>query len=280
MPFTFKLSQRLARMRCAALLASAALAACEKPAVTLTEPNPTIHLQVSPKSVTLSTGGTSQLMAVGLTPTGDTAQIAVSWSVTGGAVTDTSTKNGQHYGRYKAGADTGKFKVVARGVGSGASDTATVTVIPPPVASVRVTPAIVSLFVGTAVQLTATTTDSAGNLLSGRSIAWSTSNAAVASVNGTGLTTGLAPGSATITATSQGVSGTAAIAVSKVPVASVQVLPASASILVGQTVQLAATPKDSAGTTLTGRTVTWASSNTSVATVSSSGLVTGIVAGT
>src|SRR5207249_10562450 len=96
-------------------LASAARAACEKPAVMLTEPNPTIHLQVSPKSVTLSTGGTSQLMAVGLTPTGDTADIAVSWSVTSGAITDTSTSNGRHYGRYKAGADTAKRKRAARG---------------------------------------------------------------------------------------------------------------------------------------------------------------------
>src|SRR5256885_8754560 len=64
-----------------------------------------------------------------------------------------------------------------------------------------------------------------------------------------------------------------------VPVATVTVSPASASVPAGQTAQLTATPKDASGNSLTGRTITWASSNTSVATVSSSGLVRGVVAG-
>src|SRR5207249_10482029 len=63
-------------------------------------------------------------------------------------------------------------------------------------------------------------------------------------------------------------------------VAPVTVSPATVSISVGQLLQLTATPKDSAGAALTGRTVMWTSSNASVATVSSSGLVTGSVAGT
>jgi len=47
----------------------------------------------------------------------------------------------------------------------------------------------------------------------------------------------------------------------------------------GQTVQLTATLKDANGNTLTGRTVTWSSDNTAVATVSGSGLVSGVAAG-
>src|SRR5207249_6507615 len=76
--------------------------------------------------------------------------------------------------------------------------------------------------------------------------------------------------------------GSARVTVTLVPVASVAtvaVAPATASLTVGQTVQLTATPKDSAGSALTGRTVTWASSNTAVATVSPSGLVTSKAAG-
>src|SRR5438067_10795671 len=53
------------------------------------------------------------------------------------------------------------------------------------------------------------------------------------------------------------------------PVASVVVSPATASLLVGQTTQLTATPKDANGNTLSGRAITWSSSNT-VATVSRS----------
>src|SRR6266566_7712617 len=64
------------------------------------------------------------------------------------------------------------------------------------------------------------------------------------------------------------------------PVASVAVSPATASPQVGQTAQLSATPKDSGGSALTGRTVTWTSGNTSMVTVSSSGLVKGVAAGT
>jgi uncharacterized protein YjdB len=64
------------------------------------------------------------------------------------------------------------------------------------------------------------------------------------------------------------------------PVATVSVSPASLSIAVGQTMQLTATPRDAAGHALTGRTVTWKTSNGTVATVSAAGLVTGVSAGT
>src|SRR2546426_10618951 len=55
--------------------------------------------------------------------------------------------------------------------------------------------------------------------------------------------------------------------------------PASASVPVGQAVQLSAVTKDSAGTVLTGRTVTWASSNGGIASGNGSGLVTGVGGG-
>src|SRR5256886_5881975 len=158
-----------------------------------------MRLPIAPKSIALPAGGAAQLMAVALTPAGDTAIIDVNWSVTGGSIADTNTHGGRHYAGYKATRDSGHFKVVAHGHGSSsASDTTTVTVVPAAVASVKVTPAVVSLLVGAAVQLSANTTDSAGNLLSGRSVSWSSSVAAVASVNGRGLVTSVGQGSATI----------------------------------------------------------------------------------
>src|SRR5258705_10810295 len=63
------------------------------------------------------------------------------------------------------------------------------------------------------------------------------------------------------------------------PVASVDVTPATASVPVGQTVQLAATPKDSTGRALIARVVTWASNAPSVATVGG-GVGAGVAAGT
>ena len=73
-----------------------------------------------------------------------------------------------------------------------------------------VSPAAVSLTVGQTMQLAAVTKDAAGNVLTGRTVTWTTSNSTVATVLATGLVTGVAAGTATITATSEGVAGTAA----------------------------------------------------------------------
>src|SRR5207244_1695485 len=161
----------------------------------------------------------------------------------------------------------------------GKSSTAAITVTPVPVASVTVSPATASVAVGQTVQLTATPRDSAGSTLTGRSVTWASGDTSVARVSPSGQVAGVAPGSATMTALSEGKSGTAAVTVTRVPVASVQVTPATASVRVGQTLQLTATPQDSAGGALTGRTVTWASSNPGVATLSPSGQVTGVAQG-
>src|SRR5207253_4712818 len=87
------------------------------------------------------------------------------------------------------------------------------------------------------------------------------------------------PGAATITATSEGQSGTASVTVASVPVAAVAVTPPTVTIPQGQTVQLTATPQDASGNALGGRVITWASGNTAVATVSGSGLVRAVAPG-
>jgi hypothetical protein len=82
------------------------------------------------------------------------------------------------------------------------------------VASVTVSPAAASVAVGASVQLAATLKDASGNVLTGRTITWTTNNAAIATVSGTGLVSSVAAGSATITATSEGQIGSAAVTVS------------------------------------------------------------------
>jgi len=280
MTFLHKLAQRLARMKTWYPITVAALFACEKPVAVTgpAGPGAVTRLIVSPKDLTLLPNQTTDLTAVGLTATSDTGSVAVMWSVTGGTMLDTSASGGKHYGRYKSGAP-GQYKVVANGNPGGLSDTATVTVNPVPVAAVVVSPAAPSLTVGQTVQLVATPQDSTGAALQGRTVTWASSNGAVATVSGSGQVTAVAAGSATITATSEGRSGTAVVAVSPVPVASVAVSPSSASVTVGQTVQLSATPRDVNGNPLTGRALTWGSGNGAVATVSGTGLVTGVTAG-
>jgi len=82
-----------------------------------------------------------------------------------------------------------------------------------PVASVTVTPTSTTVSAGSSVQLTATPKDANGNPLVGRTVTWQSSNTSAATVNGSGLVSGVAAGSATITATSEGQSGTSAITV-------------------------------------------------------------------
>src|SRR6266850_832006 len=150
---------------------------------------------------------------------------------------------------------------------------------PTPVASVVVSPTSATISTAGTTSLTATEKDAHGDPLSGRVVTWSSDHTGVATVDANGLVTGVAAGAATITATCEGVTGTAAITVSSVPVASVTVSPASAGVDEGSTTQLTATPKDGGGTPLAGRVVTWSSANTAVATVNASGLVTGVAAG-
>lgn len=80
---------------------------------------------------------------------------------------------------------------------------------PVPVASVAIAPAFDTVRAGATIQLTATPSDADGNVLTGRTITWATDDNAVATVDDMGLVTGEGNGTATITAMSEGQSGTA-----------------------------------------------------------------------
>jgi uncharacterized protein YjdB len=147
------------------------------------------------------------------------------------------------------------------------------------VALVEISGAPATLQVGSAAQLTANPKDDRGNRLTGRNLSWQTSNSGIAQVSAAGLVTGITPGNATITASSEGKSGSVSITITPVPIASIVVAPPVASLQIDGTVQLTATARDAAGNTLTGRIFTWTSADNNVATVSATGLVTGRAAG-
>ena len=150
---------------------------------------------------------------------------------------------------------------------------------PPAVATVDVSIAS-DLVVGQTTQLIATPRDASGNPLSGRTVAWSTSNASIATVSNSGVVAGVAAGPVTITATIDGKTGTRAINVLPPPVATVTVTAAQTTVQIGSTSQATAVTRDASNNVVTGRTVTWASSDPAIASVSNTGLVTGLTAGT
>jgi trimeric autotransporter adhesin len=172
------------------------------------------------------------------------------------------------------------------GTSEGVSGSASVTVNTPaaiPVATVGVSPPTSSLQVGATVQLSATTLDANNNVLTGRVVAWSSANTSIATVNSSGLVTAVGAGSVQVTASSEGKSGSSSVTVTApppVPVATVIVSPSAPSIAVGATTQLSASTRDANNNVLTGRVVTWSTGNATIASVSTSGLVTAVAAGT
>lgn len=150
---------------------------------------------------------------------------------------------------------------------------------PAPVAAVAVTLASSNLTVGQSTRATARLSDADGNVLTGRRIVWSSSDARVATVDTTGFVRTLAAGTVAISATSEGVAGSASLGVSPAPVSAVSVALNASSLTIGQTTQAVATLRDANGTVLTGRGVAWSSSNPGVAAVSATGLVTAVAPG-
>jgi uncharacterized protein YjdB len=235
-------------------------------------PRPIASVAVQPATASIQVGGTVALTATVKDDAGAVVPDAVvTWTSSNVSVATVSV-----VGVVTAHA-AGTATISA--TSGGQTGNSIISVVPVPVASVTLQPGSMSLQPGQSTTLTVTTKSANGAVLTGRVVTFASSDSGVARVSTAGVVTAVAPGSATITATSEGVSGTATVAVSIVPVGSVDVQPTSASVVAGQTVSLTATVRDTAGRVVTDRVVSWTSSDTRVAVVSTSGVVTGVAAG-
>lgn len=150
----------------------------------------------------------------------------------------------------------------------------------PTLTFIQVSPFSPTLSMGQMLQLFAIGTFSDGSTQDlTASAAWGSSNTAVATLSNPGLVTAAGHGTATITCTSGSISGSTPLIVEGT-LSSIQVTPANDTINVGTGQQFTATATFSDGTSesLTG-SVSWTSSNTSVATINTSGMATGVSAG-
>jgi uncharacterized protein YjdB len=137
---------------------------------------------------------------------------AVSWSSSNNAVATVSSSG------LVSAAGSGSAQIIATSEGQSGSATLTVTGAPPaPVATVTVSLASSALVTGGTTQASATTRDANNNVLTGRAVTWASDNTAVATVSGSGLVAATGPGSAQITATSEGQSGSATVTVTTPP---------------------------------------------------------------
>lgn len=235
-------------------------------------PKPSI-VEVAPAAATLaSVGDTIRLTA--------TAKDAAGNAITGASVrwssSNVSVAQVDSIGVVMARA-TGSAVITAT-VG-GISGSSTVTVLPA-AASVEVTPGSVEFTsLGDTARFVAIVKDASGNVIDGKRIAWSASNPGVALVDATGLVTARDNGFTTIKATADAASRSSEVRVSQV-VASIEIAPKQTTLSsLAETKQLTVVMKDARGNVIVGRNPIWSSSDTSVVTVTSSGLVTAIANG-
>jgi alpha-tubulin suppressor-like RCC1 family protein len=156
---------------------------------------------------------------------------------------------------------------------------------PPPAAisAIELSPVTAQVSIGQTRTLVAKPRDAAGTELTGRTLTWTSSAGSVATVDASGIVTGVSAGTATISVQGEGKSATAAITVMPVgaPVATVTVTPALDTVEAYDPKTLTAVLRDAQSNVLTGRVVRWTSSNPAVATIDSvTGALLGVDRGT
>jgi len=256
--------------------------ACAPPSDSIKNPDPQApviaSVSITPPSILLQVGKTLQLQGAARDSAGNSiADRVAQWKAADTSIATISAAG------VLAGRKAGSTTVTLTIGGKSANAPAAIALVP--VAAVSVSPSGPAAQVGATVQFSATARDASGNALTGRSLAWSSSNPSVATVNSAGLASTIAAGTANIVAVCEGVSGQSTITVSNTAppppaaVATVTVSLGSSSLTAGQTTQATAVLKDANGNVLTGRTITWSSSSTAVATVAASGLVSAVSQG-
>lgn len=230
-------------------------------------PTPVSSITLDKTSANLTVMETVQLSAI-ITP-GNAHNKAIKWASSDEAIAIVDAK-----GLVTAKAIGTAIITATAADGSGASATCSINVVKTEANSISIDASgSTTLRIPGSVQLTAivqpeTTTDKA--------VTWISSNPSVASVDVNGLVTAESLGKATITATCGNVSATCFISVVATPAASVTLNKTEATLKASETVQLTAIVSPE---TATDKTVIWASSDVSVASVDDDGLVTAVSVG-
>ncbi len=243
---------------------------------TLTVTAPTLaSIAISPQDSTIPLGATQQFAATGFYTDGSTQDLTATatWS---SSATVVAVING-------SGLAAGEFQgtaTIQASFGSMSAST-TLSVGAPSLVSVGLTPANATIAAGSSQQYQATGTYSDGSMRNVTALlTWSSGSPAVAAVTNTGLATGLGQGTAVLTAGFESVSASVTLTVGPPNLVSITVVPNTASLSSGTTQQLSATGIYSDGSTqnLTASSL-WASSNSSIVGISSSGLATAAATG-
>lgn len=221
---------------------------------------------ISRNSLTLNTGKTYTLAASVTTLDGEVYD-DVKWASSNSSVA-TVNQNGVVTAKYP-----GQAVITATALDSSGKNAVCVVTVNQPVTGVTL-PATKAVYVGSSATLTPTFKPT---YATNQNVTWKSSNTSVATVTSAGKVTGKSAGKATITCTTEDGGFTASCTVTvMIKTEGVTLNYTSAKLWKGNTLQLVPTitPADA-----TNKNVTWTSSNTKVANVSSTGLVTAVAGG-
>ena len=158
-----------------------------------------------------------------------------------------------------------------------ASAACTLTIAPPVLVSIAVSPQNASLTPNHSVQLRAAGTFGDGTTQDVSSVVhWSSAPAGVVTISATGLSTANAPGAATVTASEGSINGSDTLTVALPSLLSIAVMPQNPSLALNHSVQLTATGTFSDGATQDlSSLVTWSSTPPGIVSTSNTGVATG-----
>jgi hypothetical protein len=152
---------------------------------------------------------------------------------------------------------------------------------PPILDSITLAPASGVVYRGETLQFSATARDQYGQVMTGRTYSWRSSNETVGTITNTGLFEAHAVGATTITAANGTIEGTATITVEEEPIlTTIAISPYFPAVYHGSAQQLEATAYDQHGNEVSNISFVWASSNESIGTVDLGGLFQALAPGT
>ena len=239
-----------------------------------------VSIAITPSNPSLVKGTTQALKATGTFTDGNSQDLttSVTWNAANSSVATVSVQG------VASAASVGSTNVTAT---SGTiAGTTTVTVTPPALVSIAVTPATPTIPLGTTHRFTATGTFTDGSTQDLTStVQWNSDTPSTATISNSdgsqGLATSVSTGTASISAASSAITGSTSLSVTPPTLVSISVTPSASSIALGTTLQFTATGTFTDGSTqdLTS-SVAWSSSAPDDVTLSTSGLATGTGIGT
>lgn len=233
-------------------------------------------LAITPANPSVVKGSTKAFAATGTYSDGSVSAVAATWTSSATAVATINASG------VATGVAAGSTTITAT-YGT-VSATTTLVVSAATLTSIQVLPANPTVVKSLTQAFTAQGTYSDGStaaLSSG--LIWASATTSVATINASGVATGVDYGTSQISASLGGITGSTTLTVGAAPagtITSIAVTPALPTITQGATVQLTATASISTGGTQNiTSTATWTSGSNAVATVTSAGLVTGVAPG-